>query len=541
MAEIFLARANSLEGLERYVVLKRIRPEHGDDPRWVRMFLDEARLAAQLQHPNIAQVFDLGRIGDDYFYTMEYVHGKDVLEILANRNEALPANVALAIIVGAASGLAHAHERLGPDGRSLGIVHRDVSPANIMVSYEGTVKVLDFGVAKARFREQTEAGTIMGKMAYLSPEQCRSGRELDHRSDIFSLGIVLYEMLTGARAFRRDTDFETLRAVVNDDVDPPSKLVPDLPKGLDEIVLRALAKDPRDRFATVNEMTDAIEEVAELHGMALTAGVLRRYMRDTWGSRPEPWRALDDIELGDEDILPVDRTFIGLPADAKADAVPPLQATGLIDISALFSKTELGSISRAPVRAIGTPPTGGKVVAPKSSASVAVPALPFAADETGVLVGYGEPPVQQTAIIRVAPGSASLPAARRKRSLVPVVVAVAIVGVVAVYFAFVRPHAHAPAAAIAAPSVGAPIVMPSQRPAPAIAPPAVQRDVVQPDPDIEIDPKVEPAKKPAVVVKPKQVDDTSLEKPEPVEPKPAPKKPKKPDPSTCTDPLECQF
>src|SRR5215470_16723056 len=136
MAEIFLARANSTEGLERYVVLKRIRPERGDDPKWVRMFLDEARLAAQLQHPNIAQVFDLGRIGDDLFYTMEYVHGRDVLDIVAataERGSGIPINVVLAIISGAGAGLAHAHERCAADGRLLGIVHRDVSPSNLMV------------------------------------------------------------------------------------------------------------------------------------------------------------------------------------------------------------------------------------------------------------------------------------------------------------------------------------------------------------------------------------------------------------------------
>src|SRR5664279_3513029 len=137
MAEIFLARANSLAGLERYVVLKRIRPERGDDARWVAMFLDEARLAAQLQHPNIAQVFDLGQIGDDYFYTMEYVHGEDVLDILARTSELkqpMPVQVALSIIAGAAAGIAHAHERCAPDGRPLGIVHRDLSPSNLMVS-----------------------------------------------------------------------------------------------------------------------------------------------------------------------------------------------------------------------------------------------------------------------------------------------------------------------------------------------------------------------------------------------------------------------
>ena len=183
MAEIFLARANSLAGFERYVVLKRIRPERGDDARWVAMFLDEARLAAQLQHPNIAQVYDLGKIGDSYFFTMEYVHGEDVLDLLARtvELEAADAGPGRARDHRAAprGGLAHAHERCGADGRPLGIVHRDVSPSNLMVSYEGTVKVVDFGVAKARTATtETQAGTIKGKIAYLSPEQCRRARSI---------------------------------------------------------------------------------------------------------------------------------------------------------------------------------------------------------------------------------------------------------------------------------------------------------------------------------------------------------------------------
>jgi len=444
------------------------------------------------------------------------VHGKDVLEILAHgarRDLALPINVALAIITGAAAGLAHAHERLGADGRPLGIVHRDVSPSNVMVGYEGTVKVVDFGVAKVRFREQTQAGTIMGKMAYLSPEQCRTGIELDHRSDIFSLGIVLYEMLTGTRAFRRDTDYDTLRAVINETPPLPSTLVADLPHGLDDVVMRALEKHPRDRFASINAMTDAIEEVAELHGMSLTAGVLRRYMGDTWGTRPEPWRALDDIELFDEDLMPVDRPSFGMPLDTKADAVPFLQATGLIDLSALFSKTELGSIPRfdaKPPRLPSGTPAGGRKI-------VRVPAL-AATDDSGVVVGYQEPPVAHTAIIRVAP----VAHAPKRRSRVAIGVALGSAAIVTAYL-MSRPPMRSPGAAIAAPPARSEaIVMPSVKPAP---PPVVQpaKIIVPEPPEIEIDRALD-------VARPKPVAEP---KPEPITTKPKP--------ATCTDPLECQF
>ena len=300
MAEIFLARANGLEGFERYVVLKRIRPERTEDPTFVRMFLDEARLAAQLQHPNIAQVFDLGRIGDDYFYTMEFVHGRDVLETLARHDELgsrMPLSAVLSIVVGAAAGLAHAHDRKAADGRLLNIVHRDVSPSNLMVSFEGTVKVLDFGIAKARFRQtETQAGTIMGKLAYLSPEQCKTGI-VDHRSDIFSLGIVFWEMVTNERAFKREADFDTLRAVVRDTPALPSTIVPSLPEGVDAIVMRCLEKDPDDRYQSVAELIDDVEALAETAGISLTAGVLRRHMKDLFGTRPEPWQALEGSDV----------------------------------------------------------------------------------------------------------------------------------------------------------------------------------------------------------------------------------------------------
>jgi serine/threonine-protein kinase len=330
MAEIFLARVVSLAGFERHVVLKRIRPERDDDPRWITMFLDEARLAAQLNHPNIGQVFDLGRIGDAFFYTMEYVHGEDVRGILARAGalgQRVPVDVSLAIAAGTLAGLSHAHDRCGADGQPLGVVHRDVTPSNIMVSYEGVVKVLDFGVAKGRTRTttETEAGAIMGKVAYLSPEQV-AGKEIDQRSDIFSLGIVLYELLTSSRLFRRNTDYDTLAAILRYDPPPPSSIVASLPPEIDAVVLRALAKDPAGRFPTASVMLDAIEAVADIAGLALSPRDIKRYMRDLYGTRPEPWRELEALEerspatYSGEVIGPLTRTVF--PADAAADDVP---------------------------------------------------------------------------------------------------------------------------------------------------------------------------------------------------------------------------
>jgi serine/threonine protein kinase len=557
MAEIFLARANSLAGLERYVVLKRIRPERGDDARWVAMFLDEARLAAQLQHPNIAQVFDLGQIGDDYFYTMEYVHGEDVLDILSRTGELkqpMPVQVALSIIAGAAAGLAHAHERCAPDGRPLGIVHRDISPSNLMVSMEGTVKVVDFGVAKARFRStETQAGTIMGKVAYLSPEQCTTG-EIDHRSDIFSLGIVMYEMLTNSRLFKRATDYETLRSIARDNPIAPSAIVPNLPRGLDEVVLRALAKDPDERYHTAHAMLDALEHIAEKAGMSITSNVLRRYMRDLFGMREEPWRELEramipmiedsEIELIEEDSRP--RVVHGLPADAKAEAVPMLQQTGMIDLEALFG-TQMISRPRLAV----TPSHSGQGPIAIPTGSIVMVPLP---------VPHTRAAATNTSIVRVATGSAdAVPyparrtvytrAVRPPRSLQTVsITAGVLVGVVVIVYALFVHHAKPTPASVSGSAASNPTVTHINEPAKLAAPvvaPVVAKPVAPPPAPVVVTAPPPSVKMPAAVVKPSDEPKPATVKA--VEKKTAPaavdKKPESPkkDTSKCSDPLDCQY
>ncbi len=296
MAEIFLARGIGTTGVERYVVLKRILRDRANDVQLVKMFLDEARLASQLQHPNVAQVYDIGKLGDSYFFTMEYVHGETVRGLLhraRSLRRELPLNVIVTVIAGAAAGLHHAHERIGHDGKPLGIVHRDVSPSNLMVSYEGSVKVVDFGVAKAENRvQETRSGTVKGKIAYLSPEQCRGG-SLDRRSDLFSLGIVFWEMLTVERLYKRNSDFENMTAIVTEDPIPPSTRRPGLPPELDAIVMRLLSKDPNQRYTTADQLVEALEEVAPRLGVMISASSVGRLLRDMFGQRPEPWLEMD--------------------------------------------------------------------------------------------------------------------------------------------------------------------------------------------------------------------------------------------------------
>jgi serine/threonine protein kinase len=318
MAELYLARATAADGQVSHVVLKRVLPSRAHDPNFVTMFVDEARLAAQLHHPNIAQVFDIGRLGSSYFFTMEYVHGENARAVLQREyglRRKVPVSHAITIAVGAATGLHHAHEAIGPDGRKLGVVHRDVSPANIMISFDGAVKLVDFGVAKAAVRfHETRSGTIKGKIAYLSPEQCTGNKPVDRRSDVFSLGIVLYELLTVERLFRRDSDFATMAAIVTDDVLPPSSIRREVPPGLDAVVMTALSKNPEERYASAGEMVDALEHAARTAGIALSVGGLGRYLRELFGVRPEPWIELESIEQNPAPVTVTGESMIQMPA-----------------------------------------------------------------------------------------------------------------------------------------------------------------------------------------------------------------------------------
>jgi serine/threonine protein kinase len=299
MAEIFLARGLSAAGVERYCVLKRILRERAADLHFVRMFLDEARLAAQLNHPNVAQVYDIGKLADSYFFTMEYVHGETVRAVIQRARSArreVPIGSILTMMAGAAAGLHHAHDRNGLDGRPLGIVHRDVSPSNLMVSFEGGVKVVDFGVAKAADRmSETRAGTVKGKISYLSPEQCR-GTPVDRRTDLFALGIVMWEMLTLERLYRRASDFENMNAIVNETPPLPSSRRRSVPPELDAIVMRLLAKDPQERFQTADDLIGALEQVSAATGAMISSSTLGRLMREMFGQRPEPWLEMEPQE-----------------------------------------------------------------------------------------------------------------------------------------------------------------------------------------------------------------------------------------------------
>ncbi len=281
MAEIFLARQIGLEGFEKEICIKRILPHLASETGFVRMFLDEARIAARLNHPNIAQILNLGAQNGTYFIAMEYVDGRDVRgvwKLCDQRGEPMPAHLAVRVIAQSAAALQHAHKATNRAGKPLGIVHRDVSPQNILISTAGDVKVVDFGIAKAADSStHTRAGVLKGKFAYMSPEQA-AGQRVDRRTDIFALGVVLHELLTGKRLFKRDTDVSTLTAVGECRVERPSQTRAELPEDLDDIVAKSLRRNPKDRYQEAAEFQLALEDWALKHEMPSGAAPLAQFV-----------------------------------------------------------------------------------------------------------------------------------------------------------------------------------------------------------------------------------------------------------------------
>jgi predicted ATPase/serine/threonine protein kinase len=349
MAEVFLARQHGIEGFEKQVVLKRILPGHSDDPEFVRMFLDEARTAADLNHPNVVNVFDAGVADGTYFMTMEYLRGKDLGAIFheVTQTGGLPLGTAVHLLVDAARGLHAAHTARDLDGRALGIVHRDISPQNLFATWDGVTKVLDFGIAHAARRgTKTEIGVVKGKIAYLSPEQL-DGATLDGRSDQFALGIVAWELLTGKRLFHRPSDAEVLRAILEMRVPRPSTVNATVPGELEEVVLRMLAERRDERFADCGAAADAFETCLdtahEPHSAGKVASTLKKRFPDPTrpskaalvitrpGIKPNPVRDVTTRPERKRAALPQEEDFLSAvseflherPERRRSNLVPP--------------------------------------------------------------------------------------------------------------------------------------------------------------------------------------------------------------------------
>ncbi len=298
MAELYLARVEGLRGFEKLVALKLVLPHLADDPDFVSMFLDEARLAATLDHPNVAHVIDVGRFGRDHFFAMEYVHGEDLRAVVRRADLAarvgpewqggVPLGCALAIVSGVAAGLHHAHERRGPDGLPLGLVHRDVSPSNVLITYDGSVKVVDFGIARVGSQSKaTRLGIVKGKAGYMSPEQCR-GEPVDRRSDVFGLGILLWELTLGRRLFTAEHDYAAMSKIVFGLVPHPCEVWSEYPPALADVVMRALQRDASQRQPSALAFALELEAFAHAAHLRVTPSALAEFMTTLFGLPPYP-------------------------------------------------------------------------------------------------------------------------------------------------------------------------------------------------------------------------------------------------------------
>jgi serine/threonine protein kinase len=286
MGQVFLARERG--AVERLVVLKLILPHLAEDEEFLTMFLEEARLVARLQHPNLITILDLLEVEGRHCLAMEYVQGDDVRRMdkySRLKGKLLPTGLVLRIISEAAAGLDYAHKARDAQGQPLRLVHRDVSPQNILVGFDGGVKIIDFGVAKAAgSSQQTATGVLKGKYPYMSPEQA-SGQPIDGRSDQFALGVVMWELLTGKRLFKGESDMMTLRLVKDCQVPPPSQLNPKLPPGLDEVVLRALAPTPDKRYPDCGAFRLALEDYVIQLRMPASNAHLSAFLRELYADR----------------------------------------------------------------------------------------------------------------------------------------------------------------------------------------------------------------------------------------------------------------
>ncbi len=280
MAELYLADYVREDGFRRKVAIKRILPHLAENPDFIKMFTREARLAALLQHPNVVQIFDYGKIDKAYFIAMEYIDGKNLGEILITLNQGLNVDHAVFIIAKICKGLDYSHTKRDDKTREpLHIVHRDISPQNMLISYQGEVKISDFGISKARSEPSlTQAGVIKGKLAYLSPEQAL-GDAVDHRADIYALGLVFYETLTGKRVYQFDSDMEAIRAIPKMEIEPLNTLRPEVPGELNRIVMKCLEKTKESRYQSAAELNADLTAFKKQHQMTFDASDLASFMK----------------------------------------------------------------------------------------------------------------------------------------------------------------------------------------------------------------------------------------------------------------------
>jgi serine/threonine protein kinase len=337
MAEVYRAKRSGVEGFEKIVAVKRILPHLSDNKEFVDMFIDEAKMVAGLTHPSIVQIYDLGRIDQAYYIAMEYVHGRDLRTILKRARERgmrLPLDLSLLVVGRVCAALDHAHKKRDEAGRAVSIVHRDVSPQNILISFEGEVKLTDFGIAKAATKARTtDTGTLRGKLLYMSPEQAW-GKPMDRRSDLFSLGLVFYEMITDQKPFMGGSESNVLEMVRECRIASPTTLNPRIPDRLERVVMKALARDPENRYQDAGEMSKDLDRIL-VGRQPPTLAELVRYMEILFDEEERgATRSLDAEDEADALVssLEVELDASGSDPGSRASAVASIEDSSVEDL-----------------------------------------------------------------------------------------------------------------------------------------------------------------------------------------------------------------
>jgi serine/threonine protein kinase len=443
MAEVFIAKAFGVEGFERFMA---------EDQEFITMFIDEARVSVQLNHANIVHIHELGKYEETYYIAMEYVAGRDlrtILERYRRRKEIMPTAQAVFVASKMSEGLDYAHRKKDARGQDLAIIHRDVSPQNILVSYEGEVKVIDFGIAKAANRAQkTQAGILKGKFGYMSPEQVR-GMPIDRRSDIFAVGVILYEMLTGEKLFVGESDFSTLEKVRNAEVPLPRQFNPNIPAGLEKVVLKALAREPEDRYQWASDLQEDLMKFL-LAGDAIYSGKhLASYMKEAFAEdmlreaeKMERYASIekpDQLETSGANAVPTPPpsraprkpsmvTPVGpqppAPATRSSDKlappplVPPPTAEELAEMDGAGDKTQIVdssiALSGGPSPVLFDDSSTGKNSNPLDDSSTGRTENPIVDDASDTLDGSMQSPFANDDSTMAAPRTGQIPAVKGK-------------------------------------------------------------------------------------------------------------------------------
>lgn len=356
MAEIYVARSHGAAEVKQLAVIKRILPHLAEDPEFVRMFLNEAKITASLDHPNIAHVKEVGNTKGSFFLALEFVHGVDLRQILRriSKTDPVPMGAAIGIVSTCAEALGYAHER--------SIVHRDMSPSNVMVTYYGHVKVLDFGIAKATRTAMTRTGTIKGKVGYMSPEQCMA-EDIDRRSDVFSLGVLLYELTLRKRLFRGDSDFAIMNQITLGRIARPTDVEAGYPPELEAIILKAVAVDREDRYQTAADLGQALSDFAFSRELRTSTAEISAWMQGLYPNPPPP---VSPAELSE---VPAVATQLIIPTRWTMPGAKKGRRGATIGIASTAVGVALGAavmafVQRGEAAAENVPPPPEAVLAP---------------------------------------------------------------------------------------------------------------------------------------------------------------------------------